>query len=115
MFGTFQRLHQQVHGIANALQDLGAEERATFQPSAALGQRDQVTRQIAAVYGGNVHRVQRLQITRVVPVEKMTAHSPHGTHRLQGGLEPVDHLLDPNPTKIVGDHRAQKTEAHVRR
>src|SRR5262245_36388762 len=39
---------------------------------ACLLERNQMTREIAAVYGRNIMRPQRLQRARVMPIEKMT-------------------------------------------
>ena len=52
-----------------------SRERLSRPFPARIGERDQMPGQIAAVDGGDISRIERAQIARVVPVVEMTAEA----------------------------------------
>ena len=52
----------------------------------SVSERDEVPRQVPAVYRGNVLRIERTQVSCIVPIIEMTAESGEGTHCGKGRL-----------------------------
>ena len=72
-------------------------------------------RQIAAVDGRNVSRLERSKIARVVPVVEMPAHALHATHRRKRRLQPLNRLARSDPTEIARANDGKKIEADIGR
>ncbi len=89
MLGLSHRLDKEVESVPDALQDLRAEERAMGELAARLRQGEQVPGQVAAVHGGNVDRLQRIQVPGVVPVAEVASDSAQPGHGLERSLEPL--------------------------
>jgi hypothetical protein len=113
--GFLDRIEHRLERIANPIQDPGAQQRFPREPAASLRQGEEMPREIPTVDGRDVERVERAEVPRVVPVEEVIVEPAHGGHRLQGRLEPLHHVRDPDPAEVVGDHRAQEIQPHVGR
>ena len=70
-------------------------------------------RQIAAVHGGDVARVQRAKIPRVVPVVEMTAKPLQAAHRRERRFQSLDGLQRAGPAKVAGADRRQQVQAEI--
>ncbi len=78
-------------------------------------ERDQMTREIAAVHRGDVLRVERPQVLRVVPVVEVAAEALEAAHRLERRLETLDGVERAEPAEVAGGDRGEQVEAEVRR
>ena len=69
---------------------------------AGVGDRDEMTSQIAAVDGGNISGLERLEIAGVIPIVEVAAKARHASHCRKRRFQPFDGLGRANPTEIVG-------------
>ena len=67
---------------------------------AGIGERDQMSREIAAVDRRYVSRFERPKIARVVPVEEVAAQMLHAIHCRQRRLEAIDRLPRSDPPEF---------------
>ena len=75
---------------------------------ACVGDRDEMSRQIATVDGGNIFGLERLEIACVVPIVEVTAKARHASHGRKRRFQPFDRLDRANPTEVAGaDDREQ--------
>src|ERR1700679_527974 len=90
---------KRVADTANALAVCGWP----IDPAAAhIRKSNQVGREIAAVDGGYVARVQRPQIARVIPIVKMTAKLLEPGHGRERRLHPFGEVEGSQPAKVAG-------------
>ena len=59
---------QQVDGVQQPFEGIPAQDRATRDFQAALAQRQQAGRQVAAIHRGNIAGMQWIQTACVIPV-----------------------------------------------
>jgi len=74
-----------------------------------------MARKITAVYSGHVSWRQHGQRAGVVPVEQMAVVFRQALHRVQGGLQPLDHAIDRNPAELARAGHRQQIQADVGR
>ena len=99
--------------------DAGAQ-RGRCRPGAApfaagVGERDQMTGEIAAVYRGHVRRRQNGEIARAVPIEEMPAIARHSRHRRERRLQPRDRLIGADPAKIPRRDDGEQVQTDIGR
>ena len=80
-----------------------------------VGQRDEVPGQIAAIDRGDVARVERAQVGRVVPVVEMPPETRELCHLRKRRLQPVDHLRGADPAEVAGADDGEQIEADIGR
>jgi hypothetical protein len=78
-------------------------------------QRDERTREIAAVHRRHVLRLERMTIVRIVPVEEMALMMLEFRHAAKGRLDAIRHVERPNPAEIAGRHCRQQVQSDVGR
>jgi hypothetical protein len=82
---------------------------------AGVGERDQMTRQVAAVDRGDVVGVQHLSVDGAVPVVEVAAEALEPLHRIERRLEPLDGLDAAGPAEVARAHGREQVEPDVRR
>ena len=80
-----------------------------------IGERDQMTGEIAAVDRGDVGGLERPEVGRVVPVVEMTAIALQPLHGRKRRLDALHRLDRADPAEIAGGHGRQEVEAEVGR
>src|SRR5665213_4182451 len=70
-------------------------------------------RQIAAIHGGDVSRIQRPEIARIVPIIEMAAKALQAAHRCQGCFQALDGLGRTRPAEVAGADRGKKVEPEI--
>ena len=80
---TVRFFTREIERVGDAGETRRIRQRQTAPFPARIGQRDQVTGQIAAVDRGDVFGIERPQILRVVPVVEMAAESREAAHASQ--------------------------------
>jgi hypothetical protein len=80
-----------------------------------VGERDQVAREIAAVDGRDVFRLQRAQILGGIPVEEVAAEALQLVQRRERRLQPLDGLERAAPAEIARRDARQQIEPDIRR
>ena len=83
--------------------------------SAGVGERDEMSGEVAAVDGGHIFGIERAEIARVVPIVEMAAKARHASHRRERRFQPVDGLGRADPTEIPGADDGKQIEADVGR
>src|ERR1041385_6629729 len=78
-----------------------------------MRQGDQRTGQVSAVDGGDVFWLERPQVTRVVPVEDVTAKPFELFQSRKGTLQPLDKVTCPDPAEIARSSDGKKIEADI--
>ena len=97
-----RRFTRQVERIGDAGQALRRRWRQDGPLPAGIGERDQVAGQVAAVDRGDILRIERAQIARVVPVVEMPAEPVEAAHGGQRRLQPLDRLGGSRSTRNRG-------------
>ena len=69
---------------------------------AGVGDRDEMAGQIAAVDGGHIFGLERLEIPGIIPIVEVAAKARHANHRRKRRLQPFDGLGRANPTEVAG-------------
>ncbi len=82
---------------------------------ADIGECDQVAGEIAAVDRGDILRLQRPEIRRVVPVVEVAAEPLHPAHCPQRRREPVRHVAEADPAEVARRGHRQQIEADIGR
>ena len=72
---------------------------------AGIGEGDEVAREVAAVDGRDVLRIERPEVGRVVPVVEVAAEPVHPAHRAERRVEPLDHVVEADPAEVAGATR----------
>ena len=93
----------------------GGVRRALGQFQARLCGRQQMAAEVAAVHGGHIHRQQRRQRLRVVPVQKMPTMALHPLQRGERGFHPCQQLGGVDPAELARASRAQQVQTNVGR
>src|SRR5438270_9391323 len=71
--------------------------------------------QITAIYRGDVSRIQRTKISRVVPIVEMATEALEAAHRCERCFQALDCLGRPRPSEVAGADRGEKIEAEIGR
>src|SRR5208283_5427230 len=80
---------------------------------AGVGERNQMPGEIAAVDCRYVSRLEGPKISRVVPVEEVTANALHATHRGERRLQTIDRLTGSDPTQLTRANDRKQIEADI--
>ncbi len=80
----------------------------------ALLQNQQVPGEIPAINRGHIFlRVERAQIVRVIPVEKMAVEHFHSIHCRQCGFDAIHELERAHPAEVACGNRREKIQADI--
>src|SRR5208282_1869489 len=79
-----------VERVGDAAEALRNVEWTVAPLPARVGERDEMSCQIAAVDGGYVSRLQGSKISRVVPIQEVTAHALQASHRRKRRLKTIN-------------------------
>ena len=82
---------------------------------AGIGEGDEMAREIAAVDGGNVLRIERPEVDGIVPIVEVAAEPVHAAHRAKRRLKPHDHVVETDPAEIACRHGGEQVEADIGR
>src|SRR5215467_8183358 len=80
-----------------------------------MGQSNQHAGQISAIDGGDVFRLQGPQVSRVVPIEDMTAKPLELFQSRERALQPLDTLDGPDPSEVARRSDREKIKTDVGR
>ena len=80
-----------------------------------LGERQQVSGEIAAVNGRDILGIQRAQIVRIIPVVEMPAKPFHPVERRKARLEAIERVQAADPTELARRHDRQEIQADIGR
>ena len=106
---------RQFERVGHATATLGVRQRQTAPRLAGVGQRDEVSGQIAAIDRGHILRVERMEILRIVPVEEMAAMAGHPMHGRERRLQPLGGVQGADPPQIARAGDRHQIKADVRR
>ncbi len=110
-----QRFTEQPNGIVNARKELGIDGGSMHPLTTPVGKHNEMSREIAAVHGGHILRIKRLQPQRVVPVEEMSVTEFETAHRRQRRFQALARVQRAEPPKVAGGQRGQQVESDIRR
>src|SRR5438477_2486278 len=69
--------------------------------------------QITAIHRGDVSRIQRTKISRVIPIVEMAAEALEAAHRGERCFQALDSIGRSPPSKVAGADRGEKIEAEI--
>src|SRR3954452_13283170 len=69
--------------------------------------------EVATIDRRDVFRIQRAQITGIVPIVEMTTKALHSVHRRSGRLDPLQHFESSQPAEISRSDYGQKIQANI--
>ena len=101
------------HGVRNPGEHLRAKQWAVDDVLARLSERDEVTGEVAAIDRGHVLRVERAEVTRVIPVIEVTTEPLQAVHRAERGFEPLDRGQGAEPSEIVRGDGGEEIQPEV--
>ena len=110
-----ERFPQEPDRVSRARPHPIPAERFPNQLAAAVGERDQIARQVAAVDRRDVSGLERAEIARVVPVVEMPAELFKSAQRGEGGFEAFQRFPCADPSQIVRREHGQERQTHVGR
>src|SRR5439155_4045604 len=90
------------------------QHRAVDDLSTSGRERDEMTREIPAVYRRHVLWVERPAVFCVVPVVEVAAEALEAGHRRERRLESLDDVERPKPAEIVSGDGRQQIQPEVR-
>src|SRR3972149_4302356 len=102
-------------GIGNPGEHLRAKQRAVDDVLARLSERDEMTGEVSTIDGGYVFRVERAQVTRIIPVIEMTTKTLEAVHRAERGFEPLDSGHGAAPAALVRGNDGKEIQPEVGR
>ena len=108
-----QRQHAQ--RIGQPFEHAQVNDLPVGQLDESRAQHEQVSREIAAVDGGYVARLQRLQRLRVVPVQEVVMVALEVRHRLQRIVGALDQLPGSDVAEVISGEIRQQRHPHVGR
>ena len=82
---------------------------------ACVGERDQVSSQVPAVDRGHILRIERTQVTCIVPIEEVAAVLRQPSHGRERRLQPLHGLEGPDPSEVPRARYRQQIEADIGR
>ena len=69
--------------------------------------------EISAVHGGNVLGLERVKVTRVVPVVEMSAEQFHLAHGCQRSFKALNRFQCADPSEVARANRGKKIETDI--
>ena len=109
--------HAQVHALRGNAFKLLLFKRGgvglVCQAGARTADRQQVTRQVAAVNGGHIGGLQYLQRFSLVPVVQMPVVFGHALYRAKCCLQAVNHVCSADPAKLARAGYRQQIQTNV--
>src|SRR5437868_11247003 len=70
--------------------------------------------QITAIHRGDVSRIQRTKISRVIPIVEMATEALEVAYRCERCFQALDSLGCSRPSEVAGTDRGEKIEADIR-
>ena len=110
-----RRLACQRDRIVDAPQGGSHGERQVEHLAAGVGERDQVSAEVAAVDRRKVRRLERPEIPGVVPVVEVAVQALQAADRRQGRPEALAHLARADPAEVAGGDDREQVHADVGR
>ena len=107
------RLAEEQDGIGNPRERMRAEQRAVDDLLARLSERDEVTGEVSTVDRGYVFRIERTEVTRIVPVIEVAAETFEAVHRAERRFESLDRAHRAEPPEIVRGNDGEKIQPEV--
>ena len=104
-----------VERVGDAAEASRRVERPVPPVLARIGERDQVPGEIAAVDRGNVPRLQGTKVSRIVPVEQVTAQALHAAHGCERRLQAIDRLARSDPAELTRASDREQIEPDIGR
>ena len=83
--------------------------------TASVAQDHQMSREIAAIHGGHILRIERMEGACVVPVVEVSAKQLETVHGRQRGLQPFGRFQGAQPTKVAGNQGREQIEPDIGR
>ena len=106
-------LSGQSEGVGDSRSTRRSGHRRSPPLFAGIRDRDEMAGQIAAVDGGNIFGLERLEIASVVPVVEVSAKTRHASHCRKRRFQPFDGLGRANPTEVTGADDGKQVQADV--
>ena len=82
---------------------------------ARLSERDQVPGKVSTIDRGYVFRIERTQVTRVIPVVEVAAKTLEAVHSTKRRFQPLDCGHDAEPAEIVRRDGGEQIQADIGR
>ena len=109
--------HAQAHALRGDVFDLLLFSRRgvglACQGATCTTHSQQVTREVAAVNGGDIGRLQNFQCFGLVPVVQMPVVFGHSFHGAKSCLQPVNHILSADPAELASACHRKQVQAYV--
>ncbi len=99
--------------IRQAGPDHGGRKGLSGRLPAALGQGQQMPRQIAAIHGREIAGLQRMQVAGIIPVEEMPMQPWQLGQGAQGRLQARDGIVETEPAEIASGQHGQQIKTEV--
>ena len=98
------RLAEEQDGVGDPRERMRAEQRAVDDLLARLSERDEMAGEVSTIDRGYVFRIERTEVTRIIPVIEVTPETLEAVHGAERRFEPLDcgHGADP-PEIVRGD------------
>ena len=100
-------------GVRNPGEHMRAKQWAVDDVLARLSERDEMTGEVSTIDRGHVFRVERAEVTRVIPVIEMTTETLEAVHRAERGFEPLDCGHGAEPAEIVRGDGGEEIQPEV--
>ena len=107
------RFTDEKDGIGNPGEYLRAKQRAVDDVLARLSERDEVTGEVSTIDRGYVFRIERAEVTGVIPVIEVTTETFEAVHRSERGFEPLDCGHGAEPAEIVRGDGGEEIQPEV--
>ena len=107
------RLTEQQNGIGNPGERLRAEQRAVDDLLARLSERDEVAGEVSTIDRGYVFRIERTEVTRIIPVIEVTPETLEAVHGAERRFEPLDCVHRADPPEIVRGDDGEQIQPEV--
>ena len=105
---SVQRGSSELHGVRDPGKRFRTDHRRRNHLPASAPQHNQMPGKISAVDRRYVFWLERMKITRVIPIEEMTAESLQPIHRAKRFFQSVDGRRDAEPAKISRGKRPRE-------
>ena len=100
--------------VLDAGEGVGIEQRTVDRARAGVAEDEQMAGEVPAVHGRHVAGLERAEVARVIPVVEVAPEALEAPHRLEGGLEPCEHVQAAEPAEVARGDRRQQIEPDIR-
>ncbi len=90
-----------------------AEQRAVDDLSACLSERDEMAGEVSTIDRGYVFRIERMEVTRIIPVIKVAPKTLEAVHSAKRRFEPLDCGHRTDPPEIVRSDDGEQIQPEV--